>query len=230
MDEVSQYRQLFSKSVDCPICSCLLCPPVTTSCGHSFCQNCFEQSMKHQPKCPLCRETWLTAPILQVNVLLAEMLSKIYVAEYNQRLQEIQAEKDKYVTRYFAVGNRHRLVESTEPNIHDWTFYVTCRNKSQCPHLAGHLIPTSYYIKEVQVELHPTFQQSHLILGTDPFEINRRGWGIFVIRARIIFHPSFGIAPLEIQHLLSFASERKERIYEVKVPKCPPHAPSLVQS
>lgn len=39
----------------CVQCYKLLYEPVTTPCGHSFCKDCFQRAMDHQPRCPLCR-------------------------------------------------------------------------------------------------------------------------------------------------------------------------------
>ncbi|MEQ2218342.1 hypothetical protein XENOCAPTIV_001867, partial [Xenoophorus captivus] len=31
--------------------------PVTTPCGHTFCKNCLERCLDHNPQCPLCKES-----------------------------------------------------------------------------------------------------------------------------------------------------------------------------
>ena len=42
----------------CAICSSLPSEPVTTHCGHSFCEGCFDSSCKQGTrKCPMCRES-----------------------------------------------------------------------------------------------------------------------------------------------------------------------------
>ena len=39
----------------CSVCNELLYPPITLSCGHSFCKFCIDEQKKHTDKCPLCR-------------------------------------------------------------------------------------------------------------------------------------------------------------------------------
>ncbi|XP_046965175.1 E3 ubiquitin-protein ligase RNF4-like [Vanessa cardui] len=43
---------------DCPICMDELgkCPMSSTNCGHVFCSNCLEQSLKIEKRCPTCRK------------------------------------------------------------------------------------------------------------------------------------------------------------------------------
>jgi hypothetical protein len=46
------------KQFECPLCLDLLCEPVTTLCGHSFCRTCLVQAMqKCKHVCPQCRES-----------------------------------------------------------------------------------------------------------------------------------------------------------------------------
>lgn len=40
---------------ECILCFKLLCEPVTTPCGHSFCKGCFCRALDHSSKCPCCR-------------------------------------------------------------------------------------------------------------------------------------------------------------------------------
>ena len=47
-------RRQVARSVDdldCTLCCKLLCRPVTTPCGHTFCLSCFQRSMDHSNKC-----------------------------------------------------------------------------------------------------------------------------------------------------------------------------------
>lgn len=42
--------------VECAICLALLCEPITTPCGHSFCRPCLVSTLrKNKKKCPSCR-------------------------------------------------------------------------------------------------------------------------------------------------------------------------------
>ncbi|XP_008325483.1 LON peptidase N-terminal domain and RING finger protein 3 [Cynoglossus semilaevis] len=42
--------------LECPLCMRLFYEPVTTPCGHTFCLQCLERCLDHNPKCPLCKE------------------------------------------------------------------------------------------------------------------------------------------------------------------------------
>lgn len=41
--------------LECPLCLKLLYRPVTTPCGHSFCQACLPRCLDHTSRCPTCR-------------------------------------------------------------------------------------------------------------------------------------------------------------------------------
>lgn len=50
------------KRLDIDDFSCILClrlfyDPITTPCGHSFCQQCLERALDHNNKCPLCKSS-----------------------------------------------------------------------------------------------------------------------------------------------------------------------------
>ncbi|XP_071397796.1 LON peptidase N-terminal domain and RING finger protein 3-like [Centroberyx affinis] len=42
--------------LECSLCMRLFYEPVTTPCGHTFCLQCLERCLDHNPKCPLCKE------------------------------------------------------------------------------------------------------------------------------------------------------------------------------
>lgn len=41
--------------LECQVCVQLFYDPITTPCGHTFCQKCLARSLDHSDKCPLCR-------------------------------------------------------------------------------------------------------------------------------------------------------------------------------
>lgn len=43
--------------VQCSICGRLLFHPITTQCGHTFCQECIRESLEYRAKCPRCGRT-----------------------------------------------------------------------------------------------------------------------------------------------------------------------------
>uniref|UniRef100_A0A3B4ADQ0 RING-type domain-containing protein n=1 Tax=Periophthalmus magnuspinnatus TaxID=409849 RepID=A0A3B4ADQ0_9GOBI len=61
----------------CPICLEVFTDPVTTPCGHSFCQVCITQHWNSRKyNCPLCKKNFNSRPELKVNVVLAGMVSE----------------------------------------------------------------------------------------------------------------------------------------------------------
>ncbi|XP_041967659.1 tripartite motif-containing protein 16-like protein [Alosa sapidissima] len=67
----------------CPICRNFLKCPVTIVCGHSYCMGCINQAWDEEDQkaiysCPECRQTFTSRPILSRNVMLAEVLEKLY--------------------------------------------------------------------------------------------------------------------------------------------------------
>ncbi|XP_063051949.1 tripartite motif-containing protein 16-like [Engraulis encrasicolus] len=64
--------------LECPICLGLLNDPVTLTCGHSYCLRCIEDcwdkgDRKGVYSCPECRQTFAQRPVLNKNIILAEL-------------------------------------------------------------------------------------------------------------------------------------------------------------
>lgn len=69
---------------ECGVCSSLLFKPVTTPCGHTFCQPCLVRTLDHQSLCPTCRATVYVLPNSPINVLLLQLIKKHFAAEYDE--------------------------------------------------------------------------------------------------------------------------------------------------
>nr|XP_029501950.1 E3 ubiquitin-protein ligase TRIM11-like [Oncorhynchus nerka] len=59
----------------CPLCKDIFSSPVTTPCGHSFCQDCLcgYWTRHRSDYCPLCKRLFHSRPDLSVNRILADV-------------------------------------------------------------------------------------------------------------------------------------------------------------
>ncbi|XP_051275042.1 LON peptidase N-terminal domain and RING finger protein 3 [Dicentrarchus labrax] len=74
--------------MECSLCMRLFYEPVTTPCGHTFCLQCLERCLDHNPKCPLCKEE-LSEYLVQrqycKTVLMENLISKYLPSELIER-------------------------------------------------------------------------------------------------------------------------------------------------
>ncbi|XP_041644680.1 E3 ubiquitin-protein ligase TRIM21-like [Cheilinus undulatus] len=69
----------------CSICLDVFTDPVTTPCGHNFCQNCITKHWDSNVscQCPNCKEIFSTRPHLKINTFISEM-----AAQFRQSAQQ----------------------------------------------------------------------------------------------------------------------------------------------
>ncbi|XP_072318044.1 LON peptidase N-terminal domain and RING finger protein 3-like [Eucyclogobius newberryi] len=84
--------------VECSLCMRLFLEPVTTPCGHTFCLQCLERCLDHNPKCPLCKEElseFLEQRQFSRTLLMEELISKHLPSELTERQKIHQEEMDE---------------------------------------------------------------------------------------------------------------------------------------
>ncbi|XP_063060585.1 E3 ubiquitin/ISG15 ligase TRIM25-like [Engraulis encrasicolus] len=101
----------------CPVCLELLNDPVTIPCGHSYCLQCItecwnqEEKKSVDPRCPQCRETFTTRPVLKISVILAELVSKFKTTQPQDAPQQPFAGRDDVMCD-FCTGKKLKAVKS----------------------------------------------------------------------------------------------------------------------
>ncbi|EPS40426.1 hypothetical protein H072_5729 [Dactylellina haptotyla CBS 200.50] len=77
---------------DCQVCYCLYNSPITTSCGHTFCESCLERIRDHSNLCPFCRRplsSYRNIITGKSNRRLTDLLSLMYPDAISARKTQI---------------------------------------------------------------------------------------------------------------------------------------------
>ncbi|KAK2849506.1 hypothetical protein Q5P01_009340 [Channa striata] len=73
--------------LECSLCMRLFYEPVTTPCGHTFCLQCLERCLDHNPKCPLCKEE-LSEYLVQRQYCKTALMEKLISTYFPSELME----------------------------------------------------------------------------------------------------------------------------------------------
>ncbi|XP_056329799.1 E3 ubiquitin-protein ligase TRIM39 [Danio aesculapii] len=65
-----------SQELQCSICLDVFTDPVSTPCGHNFCESCLNQCWNNSQtyNCPFCKETFSNRPVLRINTALRQLV------------------------------------------------------------------------------------------------------------------------------------------------------------
>nr|XP_055033036.1 E3 ubiquitin-protein ligase TRIM69-like [Misgurnus anguillicaudatus]XP_055033110.1 E3 ubiquitin-protein ligase TRIM69-like [Misgurnus anguillicaudatus]XP_055033189.1 E3 ubiquitin-protein ligase TRIM69-like [Misgurnus anguillicaudatus] len=82
-----------SEKLQCSVCLDLFNDPVSTSCGHNFCNNCLDTYWDNSQiySCPYCKETFSKRPELKINTTLRE-ITLIFKEKFSLRRSEVLCE------------------------------------------------------------------------------------------------------------------------------------------
>ncbi|CAF0764454.1 unnamed protein product [Adineta steineri] len=200
---------------DCPFCLKLLYEPVSTLCGHTFCLLCLERFIIASDsilKCPICREdlTYLrsTSNHLKTNTILHNLFRQEYEKEYEMRRNELESIRKNIIKKRLIIGNTHQLLSCDyNHKQHEWTLFIRFDNDDQND--------IGQYIKQIQINLHPTFTPSQIILDKPPFRLTRIGWGVFTVHISIEFHAKWNKSDLVTNWFLSFTNTGNHKVMEI---------------
>ncbi|SDA01603.1 BZ3500_MvSof-1268-A1-R1_Chr10-2g02833 [Microbotryum saponariae] len=82
--------------LECQICFQLLHDPITSQCGHTFCQKCLVRSYDHSDKCPLCRHDFPSSVRFRsqpINSTTQRIILSLFPSLAADRFAQIQAEE-----------------------------------------------------------------------------------------------------------------------------------------
>jgi len=125
--------------LECPVCLCLICEPITLYCGHSFCRVCLKHSLeKTAKKCPTCREvSHVSAADAKESQTLKSLAMLADPELYKERLAEALEERKAWNSLYpcFFTSELHfpgatLSVHMTEPRYRMLASRVLCSNRS----------------------------------------------------------------------------------------------------
>ncbi|KKA25349.1 ATP-dependent protease (CrgA) [Rasamsonia emersonii CBS 393.64] len=92
---LKQLKEAVRNELDCQVCYGLMIDPLTSSCGHTFCQKCLARVLDHSSLCPVCRRKLSIPPgppSEPVNRILAGLIDSLYPDEIHARREAAKSE------------------------------------------------------------------------------------------------------------------------------------------
>lgn len=102
------------------MCLNMICEPITTACGHSFCRVCLVNSLRiSHKKCPSCREVChISAEAAAENNMIKKIAMSIDPVIYAQRLAESESEKQVWTKLYPVFYYNSTIFPGSHLNLH----------------------------------------------------------------------------------------------------------------
>ena len=214
---------------ECNICMCIMVEPVVLPCKHVYCGQCALLFLTKKHECPLDRKA---VPKNYKPKVDEDMQKKIRIlkpkefAAMEKEIRKGQGLIGDQVEIEFEIGNRYEALKKFKTSgakgeyefKHSWSLYV--KPLDEKIRAKQHLI-----IKEVKLELHPTFRQPIRwlkdIKANKPIELaNIISWGSFEIDVTIFWTTKTGQQiPFSLSHDLVFRTGGAKKTYKVKFDK-----------
>ncbi|KAJ0049738.1 hypothetical protein NL108_000596 [Boleophthalmus pectinirostris] len=123
----------------CSICLEVFTDPVTTPCGHSFCRACITQHWdSYRYNCPLCKQNFSSRPELNVNIVLAGMISEAEM-ENREGSRVSSNPPNGTVSVVFIAPERVSCDVCLQPKLGAVLSCITCKQSYCQSHLLPHL-------------------------------------------------------------------------------------------
>nr|XP_023677081.1 LON peptidase N-terminal domain and RING finger protein 1-like isoform X2 [Paramormyrops kingsleyae] len=193
----------------CPICRCLMCEPVTVSCGHSFCRRCAAISLQSQ--CPVCKDKLKPRDIRNVknNVLLCRIIEKCCPEETELKLCLLERLKACNYSQALRIAD-----DGLEIASHDVGLKVLRAEAS-----AGlQRLPDALQDLDDVCRLHPTWSEGFFRKGNILADMGRQR------EALVQYHRC-----LQLQTDFFLAKDQIKNILEAEGARVPEEVPQLLQ-
>ncbi|KAG5956403.1 hypothetical protein E4U58_006625 [Claviceps cyperi] len=97
LGSLARLQTLARHEMDCQVCYALFHDPFTTGCGHTFCRPCLHRILDHSHRCPICRRTLATNPLLNPqpcpsNGTIVRLIETCWPQEKRARQEAVAAE------------------------------------------------------------------------------------------------------------------------------------------
>ncbi|XP_063048424.1 E3 ubiquitin-protein ligase TRIM7-like [Engraulis encrasicolus] len=113
LEKMAEARAGNMDILECPICFYLLNDPVALTCGHSYCLRCIENCWdKGVYSCPECSQTFAQRPVLNKNIILAELADQKKKSRIQTASSECAAAGPGEVECDICTGRKLKAVKS----------------------------------------------------------------------------------------------------------------------
>ncbi len=225
--------------LDCHVCYNIMLDPITTPCGHTFCQKCLDRVLDHSNLCPVCRRVLSMPPASHLkpkNKRLANLIMVLYPDVWAARAEAIATEEaaglgglldtplfvctlsyPSMPTFLHIFEPRYRLMIRRAVERGNRKFGMVMANRTGAPQ--GELGPTQFMqygtlLHIVSLELLPDGRSLIETIGVSRFKV--KNWGV---------HDGYLVGKVERVEDIPLAEEERLEATETSQPPVPAHDP-----